>query len=224
MDENVMGIYKIENTKNHKVYIGSSKNMYTRLYQHEKMLKKGIHHSIKLQRSYDKEEDKTIFEFSIIETIDDKDKLADREQYYIDLYNSYYDGYNCTKKAINTQYKKKTYNKRQKKKVKAEELKELYNEFWDIYNSSFCEFGSEFLNRLKSNHYKNATMIYIIKTIRWFKENFDPDKYFFYFRFFYGHYGKENPHISVHRIADRYDMGTYQIIKGKMIKIYEGDN
>jgi hypothetical protein len=73
------GIYKIENLQNHKVYIGSSKNMYTRLYQHEKMLQKGIHHSIKLQRSYDVSNDKTIFEYSIIEVVEDISKLKDRE-------------------------------------------------------------------------------------------------------------------------------------------------
>jgi group I intron endonuclease len=48
------GIYQILNTANNKRYIGSTQNFSVRLYDHRKMLRKGNHHSAKLQRAYSK--------------------------------------------------------------------------------------------------------------------------------------------------------------------------
>ena len=80
------GIYKIENTKNNKCYIGCSKNIENRWKEHLYSLKKDSHHSIKLQNSWNKYGEKH-FKFEIIEECDN-DILFDREKYYIDKYNS----------------------------------------------------------------------------------------------------------------------------------------
>lgn len=48
------GIYQIENIINGKLYIGSSNQIKRRFYLHKWDLKRGKHHSITLQRSWDK--------------------------------------------------------------------------------------------------------------------------------------------------------------------------
>ena len=50
----VSGIYKIVNTKNGKLYIGSSKNIMRRWSVHKSALKNNHHHSIYLQRAWNK--------------------------------------------------------------------------------------------------------------------------------------------------------------------------
>ena len=91
------GIYKIININNNKVYIGSAVNICNRWKNHISCLNKNKHHSSKLQNSWNKHSaDNFIFE--IIEECD-KEKLIEREQYYIDLYGSYKSGYNSTPKS-----------------------------------------------------------------------------------------------------------------------------
>lgn len=99
-----MGIYKIENTRTKCVYIGSTKDFSKREKQHFSMLEKNKHHSSKLQRSYNTSKDKSIFKFEIIEEVDDACELKKREQYYIDLYDSFNTGYNCLRDTNNFKY------------------------------------------------------------------------------------------------------------------------
>lgn len=91
------GIYKIENLINHKIYIGQSKTIEKRWKQEK-------------ERAFDKsaeEFSKTLckafrkygienFSFEIIEKCDTS-LLNEKEMYWIDFYNSYFDGYNETK-------------------------------------------------------------------------------------------------------------------------------
>ena len=77
------GIYCIKNIVNGKQYIGSSINVYKRKNRHFSELKNQKHKNIKLQRSYDKHT-KDNFIFYVIEFVDVKEKLIEREQYYID--------------------------------------------------------------------------------------------------------------------------------------------
>ena len=83
------GIYCIENIKNGKKYIGSSIDTKKRKNRHFSELKRGIHKNSKLQSSYKKHmvED---FIFYILELVEDKKKLIEREQYYIDKYKPQY--------------------------------------------------------------------------------------------------------------------------------------
>lgn len=94
------GIYKIVNIVTGKVYTGSALDIEDRWYKHENMLKHNKHHSIKLQRSYNKYGLEN-FIFEIIEECE-KLLLIEREQYWIDSLNSYNNGYNTCPKAGNS--------------------------------------------------------------------------------------------------------------------------
>lgn len=88
------GIYKIVNTLNGKTYVGSTKDFQKRWKRHFNDLEKQQHSSIKLQRSYNKH-GKNVFVCEIIEEIPyEKDKILEREQYWIDTLNSKENGYN----------------------------------------------------------------------------------------------------------------------------------
>jgi len=86
------GIYQILNKINGKSYVGSSYLTKKRIKEHRFQLLKNKHHSIKLQRSTNKYGIEN-FEFNVIEYCD-RDKLIEREQYWIDLLNSCKFGYN----------------------------------------------------------------------------------------------------------------------------------
>ena len=88
------GIYCIFNAVNGKVYVGSSVNLYMRKAQHFSSLKYDKHHSIKLQRAYNKY-GKDSFKFCILEYCDKKD-LEKVEKSWIACCNSYSGGYNST--------------------------------------------------------------------------------------------------------------------------------
>ena len=92
------GIYQIKNLENNKVYIGSSKHLDKRKKQHFSMLINNKHHSVKLQRAYNKAINKNVFSFRVLEKVAE-DKLFEREQYYIDKLKGYSEGYNCCKFA-----------------------------------------------------------------------------------------------------------------------------
>ena len=62
-------IYCIKNIITNKIYIGSTKNFKSRLWYHFYHLKNNKHHSIHLQRSYDKY-GKENFNATIIEECD----------------------------------------------------------------------------------------------------------------------------------------------------------
>ena len=95
----VSGIYKITNTINGKVYVGSAVNFDTRWKEHIRELRKGKHHSSALQNAWDKYGEEK-FEFSIIEECERTRKvLLGREQYWIDTLDSVAKGYNIAKTA-----------------------------------------------------------------------------------------------------------------------------
>lgn len=77
-----IGIYKITNILNNKIYIGSSNNIEERLINHKSMLRNNSHTSIHLQRAYNKSNIDN-FKFEILEECD-LGLLNEREQYYLD--------------------------------------------------------------------------------------------------------------------------------------------
>ena len=91
------GIYKIKNLINNKVYIGSSVDIDKRWKLHKDSLIQNKHHSILLQRSFNKH-GKDNFIYDIIEECE-KEILIEREQYWIDTLDSYNNGYNILPKA-----------------------------------------------------------------------------------------------------------------------------
>lgn len=113
MNKKVSGVYKITNKVNNKSYIGSSINIKMRWQKHIYDLKKDLHPNKHLLESYKKYGEHN-FEFSILEIVEDTDQLIDREQYYLDFYKSYENGYNIRKFAENNfgyKHSKKTIEK-----------------------------------------------------------------------------------------------------------------
>lgn len=82
IDTKVSGIYQIRNISNNHTYVGSAVDIKQRWYEHVSHLRTHKHHSIYLQRAWNKYGEDS-FEFSIIE-ICSKPMLISREQYYID--------------------------------------------------------------------------------------------------------------------------------------------
>ena len=84
-----IGIYQIQSkAKPERIYIGSAANINNRWRQHLHYLRKGDHHSIKLQRHYHKYGEIDL-QFSILLGCDKFD-LIKIEQYFIDSYNPYF--------------------------------------------------------------------------------------------------------------------------------------
>lgn len=81
MRQKICGIYKIVNVYNEKSYIGSSIDIHDRWLVHRKSLNRGNHHSIKLQRAWNKYGEDS-FVFIILETCN-SEFLLDREEYYL---------------------------------------------------------------------------------------------------------------------------------------------
>lgn len=85
----MIGVYKIINTINNKIYVGSSIKLNSRFRRHTYALEKSQHHNPHLQRAWNKYSEDS-FEFKIIEQVDDKEILIEREQYWINKLNPEY--------------------------------------------------------------------------------------------------------------------------------------
>lgn len=94
----MIGIYKITNIKNNKVYIGSSKDVEKRIYNHKLRLKYGIHINKHLQSSYNKY-GKENFKFEILVQIKEF-ILRKAEQFYINKYQSINPKYGYNKAVV----------------------------------------------------------------------------------------------------------------------------
>lgn len=95
---NYCGIYKIINTTNGKIYIGSSLNCKIRLKTHLRELINNKHVNTKLQNSWNKYGESN-FNFEVIEVVKSSLDLLVREQYYIDSLKPFF---NICKIAGNT--------------------------------------------------------------------------------------------------------------------------
>lgn len=90
------GIYKITNKINNKAYIGCSKNIEHRWLCHksESILGYNPQYNYTIHKAFRKYGIDN-FNFEIIEETSE-DKLFDREKYWIEYFNTYYNGYNET--------------------------------------------------------------------------------------------------------------------------------
>jgi predicted GIY-YIG superfamily endonuclease len=96
-----IGIYKIENLINGKIYIGQSIDIEKRWSVHKAELNRNYHCNNHLQNAWNKYGEEN-FEFVIIEECDNS-QLNEREIYWIDKYGSYINGYNLTSGGGNTE-------------------------------------------------------------------------------------------------------------------------
>lgn len=89
-------IYKATNKINRKSYIGQTRDFRSRVWQHIRCYEKEdclFHRAIE---KYGKEN----FEWEIIETCESKEKAIKLEKHYIELYNTYRNGYNENKGGV----------------------------------------------------------------------------------------------------------------------------
>lgn len=98
------GIYKITNINNGQVYIGRASNIEKRWQEHKDALSAGTHHSYKLQECYNSLENKSDLKYEIIEEVAYENERVVKEQYYMDKYDAYHNGYNCCEFADNPKY------------------------------------------------------------------------------------------------------------------------
>lgn len=91
------GVYAIVCSKNEKIYIGSSQNITARKAQHSSELRNCKHGNDNLQRDFNKYGEQA-FKFMVLERCYIPD-LEEKEQYYINLYNTVESGYNIAQKA-----------------------------------------------------------------------------------------------------------------------------
>lgn len=163
-------IYEILNKINGKIYIGSTNNLKRRISQHKYMLNKNIHHSINLQRSWNKYGEDN-FEWIILrDDVEDIDRLT-VEQFYLDKLNPFYpNGYNVSKNAEcgglcpGENHPKSTLTDNEVieiKKMLAEgisqkEIVEDYGYTWGVIGkiaslSRWVNIGEEYNDKLKNN-------------------------------------------------------------------------
>lgn len=107
MKNKICGVYKITNLVNGKIYVGSSKDIKNRWYQHKKQLNEGTHGNPHLQNVWDKYKEKN-FKFEIIEECSPELQF-EREQYYLNILNPFDDnGYNIVRQ-ISKEYMSDNY-------------------------------------------------------------------------------------------------------------------
>ena len=131
------GIYKIINTINQKIYVGSSKNINIRWERHKYDLIHNKHRNPHLQNSWNKYGENN-FLFEIIKIVKDYNNLLKEEQFYLDALNPFQDnGFNICKQAAggdnnaNHPNKKEIYKKISK--TKKEKFKNMSSEEKEIF-------------------------------------------------------------------------------------------
>lgn len=86
MQNKISGVYIIRNSKDARVYIGSSKNIIKRFGDHMSALLRGKHINPEMQKTYD-EFGMSSFTLDILEICKDTSKLYDAEQKYLNEYS-----------------------------------------------------------------------------------------------------------------------------------------
>ena len=133
--KNQSGIYKL--TINNKFYIGSAKNIGIRLSKHLLDLERNLHHSIYLQRAWNKHQNINI------EIIEICDNIIEREQYYIDTLQPHF---NLCKKAANCNGIKRSENH----KNKISEHHKNNKAYWDnIYANRIIKHSDETKEKIR---------------------------------------------------------------------------
>lgn len=117
------GIYQIKNKINNKSYIGSSSRLKFRWNRHLTDLKCNAHHSLALQRAYNKYGIDN-FELIILENCK-SEELLQKEQYYLDVLKPEYNICKIAGNCAGIKHSIETIEKRRTSLIKLWEKKEL---------------------------------------------------------------------------------------------------
>lgn len=143
------GVYSITNITDNRAYIGSStKNVFGRILDHKRRLKKGIHYNPHLQRAWNKDGEEN-FIFDVVEFHEPEFCLS-MEQYWMNLLNvcnSKY-GYNVAPATYSS------YGQRRTEKQKENIKKSLIGKRDGNKNSRYGTTWSEELREKISNKLK----------------------------------------------------------------------
>jgi len=101
--DKIIGIYKITNKVNGKVYIGESNNIYKRWQEHIDELNNNKHHSHKLQSDWNKYGEEN-FTFEILEELQKLDKAYKTTMQLIYIEDKYIKQYNALTLGYNVEY------------------------------------------------------------------------------------------------------------------------
>lgn len=149
MEQLESGVYRIINIVNKKCYIGSSKYIVRRFKEHRSMLKQKQHNK-HLQRAWDKYgEDFFIFEVVEYCFID---MLLQKEQYWIDFYESYKreNGYNLNSNATGGGFNDETKKQISKSLLGSKHSKETIEKRKNSIKRAFL-FNPEFKEHLQKS-------------------------------------------------------------------------
>lgn len=130
----MIGVYRIRNSCNGKVYIGSSLNIDLRKSSHRRDLRNNRHCNTHLQNAWNKYGEES-FTFEVLEKIDNPDVLRDREQFWMDKHQCYIKdyGYNIAPTAGSSLGRKHT------KETRAKMSKSRSGEKHHFYGKTFSE-------------------------------------------------------------------------------------
>lgn len=143
------GIYKIICLVNNKVYIGSSIDTKVRIRKHKESLRRKKHENNYLQNTYNKY-GLDLFSYEVIEEVDDKVLLLEREQFWINAFKSNIreNGFNLKPNASSMLGFKKT-----------EESKLKISKKWIVTNPAGLEIEVINLNKFcQENNLSQANM------------------------------------------------------------------
>ena len=161
----------ILNTINGKCYIGSAVDLFNRWSSHKKSLFKGNHHSILLQRSWDKH-GPDYFQFTIIEVIKDKNKLTETEQLWINSTKSFkpefgYNIYSIAGSPLGT--KRKPMSDETKKRISLAQIGLKRSNDFKIKMSIIAKNRS--IHPFKNKHHKEETKNKIALSLTGYKHS-----------------------------------------------------
>lgn len=134
---NKSGIYGIRNLINNKIYIGSSRNIHSRITNHKCLLRKNKHKNIYLQNSYNKYGLLNFLFFKI--EICELEMLLELESKYINFYSSSDPKFGFNMIHIDKDTKRNTHSDKSRRKM-SESGKLRYSKI----KFDYCKYGHEY--------------------------------------------------------------------------------